>query len=104
MRSFRDAGAGNEAEGHVRLAEEKGRRSEWRWLGRATIGGTILGALVLWVIAYMTTGDDSEALISRGGFAFLAAVVGAATGAIAGFVLWALWVLARTLFERLRLS
>jgi hypothetical protein len=103
MRSFRDANAGNEAERHVRLADEKRRRSEWRWLGRATIGGTILGALVLWVVAYMT-GDDSGTLISRGDFAFWAAVVGAITGAIAGFVLWALWVLARTLFERLRLS
>jgi len=75
---------------------EERHRQEWRWLRRATLGGTLLGALILWSVAY-ATGDDSSALFSRGDVAFLAAIAGALAGLIVGFMLWALWVLLRPL-------
>jgi hypothetical protein len=85
---------------HERLTKETGYRSQWRWLGIATVGGALLGALLLGVSTYATT-DNSEYLFSRGDAAFLFAILGAMKGAIAGFVLWALWVLSRTLVNRL---
>jgi hypothetical protein len=88
------------AEREKHLAEATRRRSEWRWLRRTTVGGTLLGTLSFWVIGY-TTGDDSGALFSRGEAAFLAAIAGAIIGAIVGFVLWALWVLSRTIWWRM---
>jgi hypothetical protein len=94
------AGALTEAERQEHLAEATRRRNEWRWLRRMTLGGTLLGALTFWVIGY-ATGDDSGALFNRGDAAFFAAFAGAIMGAIVGFVLWALWVLSRTIRRRM---
>lgn len=95
-RDARDAGAVAEVERHERLTEEKGHGDEWRGLGIATIGGALLGALILGVLAYATT-DDSDYLFSRGDSAVVGAIFGAIVGVIAGFLLWALWVLLRAI-------
>jgi hypothetical protein len=94
----------SEVEGPERLAEEKRRRSEWRWLRRATVGGALFGALILGITAYTTwTPEDNTGLfaLSRGDETFVGAILGAVVGVVAGFVLWALWVLSRTLVNRL---
>ena len=79
--------------------EQERVRREWRWLGLALVGGPLLGGLIAWAITY-ATGDDSGAL-SRGSWAIIMAVLGAIIGAIAGFMLWALWVLSHSLARRL---
>lgn len=98
-RGAQDARATTEVERPAHPTREKRRASEWRWLGIATVGGALLGALILGVLVYATTDDSGAELFGRGGSAVLAAVIGFAVGSIAGFVLWALWVLLRTLIR-----
>lgn len=78
---------------HERLAKDKAHGDEWPWLGIATMGGALLGALILGAFAYWLR--DDSGLFSRIGIAVLYAVVGAMVGAVAGFVPWALWVFLR---------
>ena len=94
----REAAALTEVATRERLEKEERQRQEWRWLGLATIGGTLLGgALVSWAVAYATSADDSGVLFT---YAFVAAIAGAVVGLIVGFLLWALWILLRTLRRR----
>jgi hypothetical protein len=93
----RDAAALTELATRERLEKEERQRQEWRWLGLATLGGTLLGGLISWAVAYATSGDDSGVLFTRGGWAVFAAIVGAGVGLTVGFLLWALWILLRTL-------
>jgi hypothetical protein len=90
-RDAQDARAVTEVDRPAQPTTETRHESEWRWLGIVTVGGALLGALILGVLAYATT--DSGTLFSRGDVAFYGAVIGFFGGLIAGFVLWALGVL-----------
>jgi hypothetical protein len=91
----RDEAALTEVATRKQLESKERQRQEWRWLGLATLGGTLLGALIFWAVAYATGGDSG--VITRGGWAAFAAIAGALIGLIVGFMLWALWVLLHTL-------
>lgn len=93
VRGAQDARATTEVERPAQSTGEKRHASEWRWLGIATVGGALLGALILGVLAYTTTDDSGAELFSQGDSAFLGAAIGFFVGLIAGFVLWAMWVL-----------
>ena len=93
-RSAQDARATTEVERPAQPRRAKRHKREWLWLGIASVCGALLGALILGVLAYATS--ESGPYLNRGGFAILGALVGFFVGLIAGFVLWALWVLLRT--------
>ena len=74
--------------------EERARpeaRSEWRWLRRAAGGGALLGGLAGGI--FLSYGTGQGEFLSAGDWGFIGTVIGVVIGAIAGFLLWATWVL-----------